>query len=324
MDVLSDTLRNQLIDRRRRLTVLIQTSPAENLVGLLKQVDSALERLDDGRFGLCDVCHESIEPERLLADPLIRTCLDHLDPQEQAALERDLELAARVQWNLLPPRRQQLGGWEICFDYQPFRIASGDYCDVITGSNRLNVLLGDVSGKGVAASMLVANLHGLFRTLLPNGNDLTESLERANRIFCESTLASHYATLLIMSADASGHVDIANAGHCTPYVVTKDDVVSLPSTSVPLGVFADAKFSLAQVDLKPGDALFAYTDGLSEARNGLDQEYGAVQMERWLQSCRDLPSEELLRSCLKDLESFRSPDGLNDDLTVLLLKRRDS
>jgi sigma-B regulation protein RsbU (phosphoserine phosphatase) len=323
MDILTDTLRNQLLDRRERLDSVIRRSTDEDLLGLLKQVDAALERMDHGSFGICEVCHGAIEADRLLANPLVRTCLEDLDKQEQAALARDLELAAQVQWNLLPPRRQQLDGWEVCFDYRPFRVASGDYCDVIEGHGILNVILGDVSGKGVAASMLAANLHGLFRTLLPDGANLAASVARANRIFCETTMASHYATLLLIRADKAGHVTIVNAGHCTPYLISESPARPLPSTSLPLGVFAEASFNVTEVDLKPGDRLFAYTDGLSEARNSLGQEYGAVRLVDWLESCGSLSSDEFLKACLRDLDAFRAANGVTDDLTVLLLKRRE-
>jgi len=322
MDVLTETLRTQLLERKQRLNRVVPSADDNNLLSLLRQVDSALERLDQGSFGICEVCQGAIEPERLLANPLVRTCLEDLDRHEQEALERDLDLVAQVQQKLLPPRHQQLDGWEVCLDYKPFRVASGDYCDVIAGSDVINVLLGDVSGKGVAASMLVANLHGLFRTLLPDGCNLAASLARANRIFSESTIVSHYATLLAMRADTGGRLALANAGHCTPYLISQGQVVPLPSTSLPLGVFADATFQVSELQMKPGDALFAYTDGLSEARNTSEEEYGAVRLEEWLQSACGLAPDELVKGCLSDLEAFRSSTGLSDDLSILLLKRR--
>src|SRR5512147_2092440 len=129
MDILTETLRNQLLDRRQRINNVARATSTDNLLSLLRQVDAALERLDGGSFGICDVCHESIEADRLLANPLARTCLDHLERHEQEALERDLDLLAQVQQKLLPPRHQHFDGWEVCFDYRPFRVASGDYCD---------------------------------------------------------------------------------------------------------------------------------------------------------------------------------------------------
>ncbi|MFB3902703.1 MAG: SpoIIE family protein phosphatase [Acidobacteriota bacterium] len=322
MDILTETLRNQLLERKHRLNKFASAAGPDNLLHLLRQVDAALERLDEGSFGICEVCHEEIEPERLLANPLVRTCLGDLDSNEREALQRDLDLLAQVQENLLPPRHQQFDGWEVCFDYKPFRVASGDYCDVISGRDALNVLIGDVSGKGVAASMLVANLHGLFRTLLPDGCNLAASLARANRIFSESTIISHYATLLAMRAEPEGRVSVANAGHCTPYLITREKVVPISSASLPLGVFADASFQVSEFELKPGDAVFAYTDGLSEARNEMDQEYGSVRLEGWLRTASGLTPQEMVKGCLADLEAFRSATGLADDLSILLLMRR--
>jgi len=107
-------LREQLIDRRQRLETASSAfhRPAE-LTRLLHEVDEALHRMDIGTYGLCEVCHDPVEPERLLADPLTRFCLGDLTPREQRALEEDLELAARIQMGLLPPATQKIDGWEV-------------------------------------------------------------------------------------------------------------------------------------------------------------------------------------------------------------------
>ena len=95
MDILTETLRNQLLERKQRLNKVASAVEADNLLSLLRQVDAALERLDDGSFGICEVCHGTIEADRLLANPLARTCLEDLDRNEQEALERDLHLFDR-------------------------------------------------------------------------------------------------------------------------------------------------------------------------------------------------------------------------------------
>ena len=242
--------------------------------------------------------------------------------RSKQALERDLDLLAQVQQKLLPSRHQQFDGWEVCFDYRPFRVASGDYCDVISGSEAINVLLGDVSGKGVAASMLVANLHGLFRTLMPDGCNLAASLARANRIFAESTIASHYATLLAMRAETSGRVAIANAGHCIPYLISGDRVVALSSSSLPLGVFADADFPGHRIRAQAGRRHLCLHRRAVRSEEQLEEEYGSVRLEAWLQTACGLAADALVKGCLTDLEAFRASTGLSDDLSVLLLKRR--
>ena len=190
-------LHSQLEDRKRRLEEAIAVAPRNGgLVGLLRDVDSALERMTKGNYGLCDVCHDPIEQDRLLADPLVCYCLDHLTQPQRAALQRDLELASEVQRNLLPRPNLRAGCWETSYHYAPIGAVSGDYCDLIPSDGQLFFVLGDVSGKGVAASMLMTQLHALFRSLTSMALPLGQIVTHANRVFCESALAGQYATLV--------------------------------------------------------------------------------------------------------------------------------
>ena len=107
-------LRPQLLDRRQRLERALAVAPGEaELSSLLASVDAALARLDDGSYGLCRTCHDPVEPERLLADPLLEFCLDHLSAAEQRALEQDLDRAARIQRGLLPDAHLVVPGWQV-------------------------------------------------------------------------------------------------------------------------------------------------------------------------------------------------------------------
>ena len=140
-----DFLHNQLEERKRRLEAAITLSPQKSgLAELLHEVDSALERMAKGTYGICDECHESIEQDRLLTDPLVCYCLDHLTPPQRDALQRDLDLAAQVQRNLLPRAGLSTGGWETSYYYAPFGPVSGDYCDLIASDGQLFFVLGDV------------------------------------------------------------------------------------------------------------------------------------------------------------------------------------
>src|ERR1700731_4107933 len=146
-------LRTELEQRRERLHEALHSPAADaSLSELLKAVDTALGRLDQGTFGLCETCHSGIEAERLLADPLVRFCLDHLTSAEQRALESDLALAALIQRGLLPKPGLAPAGWDVRYHYQPAGMVSGDYCDLFETDGGLLFMLGDVSGKGVAAS----------------------------------------------------------------------------------------------------------------------------------------------------------------------------
>lgn len=211
--------------------------PAE-LTRLLGEVDAALNRMDLGTYGICEVCHDPVEPERLLADPLVRFCLGDLTPRQQRALEEDLELAAQIQNGLLPQPSQRIDGWEVAYHYQPAGAVSGDYCDLIRGQDQsLHFVLGDVSGKWVAASMLMAHLHAMFRTLVSVNLPLEQMVERASRVFCESTLPTQYATLVYGRAIPDGEVQICNAGHLPPLLVQQDVVRRIDATGLPIGTF---------------------------------------------------------------------------------------
>src|SRR5579859_2682951 len=152
----SSYLRGQLEKRRERLARAISVSPTDStLAGLTLLVDEALARMDAGTYGICDNCHEPVESERLLIDPFVRLCLDHLSVEERRALESDLELAAKVQRALLPATDVAAAGWLAHYQYLPLRTVSGDYVDLIFPESEPTSLifaLGDVSGKGVAAS----------------------------------------------------------------------------------------------------------------------------------------------------------------------------
>src|SRR3979411_1099970 len=138
-------LRTELEQRRERLHEALHSPAADaSLSQLLTAVDAALSRIDQGTFGLCEECHDSIEAERLLTDPLVRFCLDHLTSAEQRALESDLSLAARIQRALLPKLGLAPLGWEVCYHYQPASMGSGDYCDLFEIDDGLLFMLGDV------------------------------------------------------------------------------------------------------------------------------------------------------------------------------------
>jgi len=323
--IADDFVRDQLVDRRRRLESAVAWSPAEpRLTRLLAEVDAALARLEQGAFGICEVCHEPVEADRVMADPLVRYCLDHLTPAERSALEFDLEMAATLQRGLLPRPDASHNGWEIAHTYRPLGAVSGDYCDLVVEDgpeSGLFFFLGDVSGKGVAASMLMAQLHAIFRTLAAQHLDLARLFGRASRIFCESALSPYYATLVGGRAGAEGRLELSNAGHCPPLLVQGGKITRLEPSGTPLGMFSDGDYPVEELKLEPGDALVIYTDGLSEARNAEDQEYGE---ERVIDSARNqvrLGPRGIVEGCLGDLAQFMGGASLADDLTVMAIQR---
>jgi phosphoserine phosphatase RsbU/P len=314
-------LHNQLEQRKQRLEQAIALAPQNGgLAGLLREVDLALERMAKGKYGTCEECHESIEQDRLLSDPLVRYCLDHLTELQRAALQRDLDLASEIQRKLLPQVGLSASDWETSYHYAPAGPVSGDYCDLIPSDGQLFFAVGDVSGKGVAASMLMTQLHALFRSLTGMSLPLGQIVARANCVFCESALAGQYATLVCGQAKSNGEVEIHNAGHLPAIVVARGGVLRVESTGLPLGMFYTAEFSATRLHLDPGDALFLYTDGLSEAQHD-DEEYGVDRITRLARQHAAKTPAELIASCLSDLRSFVSDSPPHDDLTLLAIRR---
>lgn len=330
MDTVQDVaLRAQLLQRRERLeTAVAQGQETSHLKRLLQEVDSALGRLENGTFGLCEVCHEPIEKDWLAADPLARICLSHLTPDQQRAFEQDLDLAAQIQAALLPKRGMSLSGWEIHYHYEPLGPVSGDYCDLLhpeSDGGAFLFLLGDVSGKGVAASLLMSHLHAIFRSLSAAGLPIHRLVERANRVFCESTMATQFATLVCGRISPSGQVEICNAGHCPPFWIRENGgAIFIEATGLPVGIFCNGEYSFKSFQLEVGESLLLYTDGFSEARNPTHAEYGVARLARCAAVHQRRSAKEPIEACLKDLTEFRGGVPSEDDLTIMALRRSGS
>jgi sigma-B regulation protein RsbU (phosphoserine phosphatase) len=318
-------LHGQLEERRHRLETVVAATPDDaNLASLLREVDSALDRFAAGTYGLCELCHDTVERDRLLADPLIRYCLDHLTEPERADLQRDLNLAAELQRGLLPPANLRVDGWDTSYHYAPLGPVSGDYCDLYPFDGQLFFMLGDVSGKGVAASMRMTQLHALFRSLIGMGLGLAEIVGHINRFLCDSGLAGQYATLVCGRAKASGdgvlgNIELFNAGHLPVIAIEQGSARLVESTGFPLGMFREASVTAAHLQLCGGDMLFLYTDGLSEA-HGDSGEYGIDRVTNLVGRHTSCRAAAVISACLEDLRGFAGANPGMDDVTLLAIR----
>jgi phosphoserine phosphatase RsbU/P len=314
--------RTELGVRRERLLTATRENPADAMLPeLLASVDAALSRLHQGTFGLCEQCHETIETDRLVCDPLVRFCLDHLSTAEQRALENDLAMAARIQKALLPRQNWSIDGWHACYHYQPANLVSGDYCDLIETDGGFLFLLGDVSGKGVAASMLMSHLHATFRTLAGQNLPLQKMIEHANRLFAESTTAGQFATMVVGSARTDGKITYVSAGHLPVFHISASGVRAREATGVPLGMFYTTNFPVCELTLERGDKLLLYTDGLTEMFNAAGDEYGVARVQSLARKHASMEPNALLGACLEEIRDFSASGKQADDLTLMVLHR---
>lgn len=320
-----ERLRERLLERKELLHRADSNGNSfRGLDALIRQVDTALRRIEDGSAGSCRVCQGPIETERLAQNPLVEVCLECLTEAERAALEQDLRMAAQIQLSLLPKPSLQIGRWDIGHVYEPLGLVSGDYCDILFTDQQdasIFFLVGDVSGKGVAASMTMAQLHATFRSLVPFELPLSKLVERVNRLFSDSTLAATFATLVVGRLDHSGEVELCNAGHNPPLVVRPDRVSPVHATGTPIGLFANGQFDTTRFHLGEDDLLLLYTDGVTESQNSAGLEFGLEQIVGSLPGMRGKPAEFVARTSSRLASDFRGAFPRNDDSTIMAIRR---
>ena len=315
--------RTELIERRELLSRATRDSRHAELRHLLADVDAALARLEQGTFGICEVCHEYVGTRHLQHDPLARCCDEHPTPAEEARIQRDLALAHDLQLGLLPRHGLSVDGWQFRYRYQPASEVGGDFCDVIQvpARNETIVLVGDVSGKGVAASLLMSSLLATFRSLsslaLPTG----ELLSRVNALFNDSAPRSSYATLAAATLLPDGAVDLYSAGHWPPLLGRGKAAEPMAvEAGLPIGMFPVSTYTSTRVVLSADDTLLFYTDGAIDAENGGGEDYSTSRLARAFGAAAVDPLDTLVERCLEDVRRFQNGQPATDDLLLFALR----
>jgi serine phosphatase RsbU (regulator of sigma subunit)/predicted enzyme related to lactoylglutathione lyase len=273
---------------------------------------------DGNEFGLegFDEVRRSLELRR-------QQHAEKLEAERRAAHE--LEIAKQVQARLFPqiqPRLKTLDYAGICLQA---RQVGGDYFDFLSlGPQRLGMIIGDVSGKGIAAALLMANLQASLRSQSALAFDQPEVLLRSvNRLFYDNTGDAAYASLFFADYDdETRRLRYANCGHLSGLLLRHDGKVKqLKSTSMLLGLFRDWDCSLCEEELSPGDVLALYTDGVTEANNERGEEFGERSLIDALRQHRELPCQALLTAIVDEVQRF-SPQEQGDDITAIVAKFR--
>ncbi|MBW7474945.1 SpoIIE family protein phosphatase [Paenibacillus oenotherae] len=242
--------------------------------------------------------------------------------REYESLERELKLAYNVQQKLLPPGDMTIGSFRITARYQPYREVGGDFFDVVPlGSNRFAVMIGDVSGKGMPAALLMSALLILFRSEIKRNGNPGEVLARMNRQLCEAMGEEGSVSIGLGVIDMmSNAVQYASAGHLSPYIVKPDGNFSaIDCSSLPIGFDDELTYEVRTLQLEPGDRFVLYTDGLIEAADDSGTMYSFEGLEAELSTwttCKELP--QMIDDWLGRMDQ-RSGAG-SDDRTVVILE----
>jgi phosphoserine phosphatase RsbU/P len=254
----------------------------------------------------------------------IETARLHKEAIEKERIERELELAAAIQREILPRSLPEIAGVELAAANLPTRQVGGDYYDFFPLSNgRLGFLVADVSGKGVPAALLVSTVHAAVHLSIDEAKTIVELVERIDRHLRRYAATRKFLTLFFgIIEPESGALRYVSAGHNPALLVSASGTLErLDSTGVPVGMLPHASWREETRTMQPGDLLAVYTDGLTEAVDGSDEEFGLERLERGIAEGRALPVKQLCDEVLLKVADFARGMPQYDDQTLLLLRR---
>ncbi|MFZ0590457.1 MAG: PP2C family protein-serine/threonine phosphatase, partial [Bryobacteraceae bacterium] len=247
---------------------------------------------------------------------------------ERAHVAREMEIAREVQERLFPQRLPLIPDVNLAGFCRTVFGVGGDYYDAIELDNRrLGLAIGDVSGKGISAALLMASLRACLRTMtLTNSGDLTQLMSHLNRLIYEASAINRYATFFFGIFDpAASRFDYVNAGHNPPVLLRKSasgsyEWLRLECGGPVIGLLPEASYEQGSLLLCPGDLLLAYTDGISEAMNSVEEEWGEEAMILAAQQTGDGTAEDIVKAIFAAADVFAGNASQHDDMTVLIMK----
>ena len=253
-------------------------------------------------------------------------------------VSREIEIAREVQERLFPQRPPRIEGVDLAGFCRPAQVVGGDYFDffLLSGDSippsesghekaRLALALGDISGKGISAALLMASLRASLRSAAQlQPGDLATLMNHVNRLVYESSTANRYATFFYAEYDPLTRAfHYVNAGHNPPIILRGETVLRLDATGTVIGFLPDADYACEEIDLQPGDVFLAFTDGISEAMNMAEEEWGEDRMINTAQALLRRPdctttADQLLQCIFQEADRFTAGAPQHDDMTLLV------
>jgi len=272
------------------------------IVGIVYQVYSSMKT--------------KLESQNVVLQAAVQTGVSQLEQQE-----KELETAREIQARLIPARIPQLSNLEIVGSYQPARLVGGDYFDVIKFTETsVAVCVADVVGKGIAASLLMANVQAVVRAFAAETVNPSEICAQLNRVLCSNLAPDKFVTFFYCVIDtAAKTLRYSNAGHCFPLLHrSRGDVGVLADGGIVLGILPDAKYSDVAMHFNPGNRLLLFTDGITEATNPRGEEYGEDRLRQELDEDASEETATLHRKLMQNVSEF-CHGNFADDATLVLI-----
>lgn len=240
-------------------------------------------------------------------------------------MQEELKLAAKIQAELLPKTSPQVAGYDIAGRSIPAQTIGGDYFDFITiDEQRLAICLGDVSGKGLTAAMLMANVQATLRGQSSVATSANECIQRANTLLFQSTSADKFVTLFYAVLDSANHqLRFCNAGHDHPFLFSDaPEPLRLKTGGIILAMLEDFPFVEETVSLAPNSLLVIASDGIAEAMNARSEQFGEPRLTAIVQDNRDRTSAEVIDAIIDAVKSHAGTAVQSDDMTLVVIKRK--
>ncbi len=243
---------------------------------------------------------------------------------EKERLEEEMRLARTIQERLFPQSIPKMAGTDVATLALPSRVVGGDYFDVMRlHGDRLLLAVADVTGKGIPAALLMANIQACLHILVPIDVNIEEATVHINRVICENTGADKFITFFLAIYKPADHsLQYVNAGHNPPFLLRTDGRLELlEKGGLLLGVMKNIPYERGETTLGVGDTLVLYTDGVTEAMNEGEEEYEEARLETALRAAMGTSAQSVVDGIYRDIQAFTgNADALSDDLTLVVLR----
>jgi sigma-B regulation protein RsbU (phosphoserine phosphatase) len=321
---LTEWLRATPSDKKQ---VLLGPSTEQAVHTHLRAVDDCIESAESGTLGLCRVCHDYVETDLLEVDYTACVCIEHFSGAEVRHLESQLELAQRVQRTLLPQVIPNVPGMEIAAFSRPAQIVGGDYFDFVEfGSGHYGLTIADVAGHGVSASLHMASVQAMLHAIAAVSDSPAQAVSRVHELFVHSIRFTTFVTFFVGTFDPTTKVlTYCNAGHNPPIVLRSEKngrspLTWLRPTGAAIGLVEEGQYGEETIRLHDGDLLVMYTDGVTEAVNPQDEQYGQERLAAAIKRARQSTPQDVVREIREDLGVFGAGKPLADDTTLVVCR----
>jgi serine phosphatase RsbU (regulator of sigma subunit) len=282
----------------------------------------------DSRIGAVDLAggnRELLQTLAIEASTVLENARLIEEQRAKQRIEEELDVARRIQHSLMPRQLPEQGWFVVRGSSESSHQVGGDYYDVVAiGPETWSLVVADVSGKGVSSALLASFLQGAFLSA-SSTTDIPEVLSRINTFLNDRAEHGKYATMFYSKLDSSGRLTYANAGHCAPLLVRMTgEIEKLEANSLPVGLVAGAPFVLDQRDLRPGDRIVLFTDGVTEAQNDAGEFFGRKRLREAVQRADGADCAELHATIQQAILDFTAGAEQADDLTLVVVEYRGS